>query len=531
MTRAARTYDAVIIGGGHNGLVCAAYLAAAGLKVRVLERRHVVGGAAVTEEFHPGFKNSVASYTVSLLHPKVIADLRLHDHGLRILERPLSNFLLLPENRCLKVHGNSEETRRELAAFSRRDVEALPGYYARLERMVDLVRELMLMTPPNAGGGLKDLVAALKLGRKMNALDIEVQRDLLALFTRSAGDWLDGWFECDPIKGILGFDAVVGTFASPYTPGTAYVVLHHLVGEVNGRRGAWGHAVGGMGAITQAMASSAKSRGVEISLESPVQRVCVESGRVTGVQLQSGETVAAKRVIANVTPKLLFLEMMEPGDLTPEFVQRIRGYRCASASFRMNVALSELPDFSCLPGKAAGSHHRSGIFVCPSLDYMDRAYVDARALGWSKAPVIEMLIPSTVDESLAPPGAHVASLFCQHFSPKLPDGRSWDQDREAAADAIVETMNAYAPNFSRSVLGRQVLSPLDLERTFGLTGGDIFHGQLSLDQLFSARPILGHGNYRGPVKGLYLCGSGAHPGGGVSGIPGHNAAREILRDR
>ncbi len=526
-----KTYDAVIIGGGHNGLVCAGYLAASGLRVRVLERRHVVGGAAVTEEFHPGFRNSVASYTVSLLHPKVIAELQLHDFGLRILERPLSNFLLLPDNQCLKVHGNSADTQRELARFSERDAEALPLYYASLERLADLVRELMLITPPNAGGGLKDLIAALKLGRRLNALDVEVQRDLLALFTRSAGDWLDRWFETDPIKGILGFDAVVGTFATPYTPGTAYVVLHHLVGEVNGKRGAWGHAEGGMGAITQAMAKSAKSRGVEISLEAAVERICVENGRVTGVLLQSGETIAAKRVVANVNPKLLFLELMDAADLSPELLERIRAYRCGSASFRINVALSELPDFSCLPGKAPAAHHRSGIFVAPSLDYMDQAYLDARALGWSKSPVIEMLIPSTVDATLAPEGAHVASLFCQHFDPELPEGRSWDEAKDEAADRILETIDAFAPNFISSIVGRQVLSPLDLERTFGLTGGDIFHGALSLDQLFSARPVLGYGDYRGPVKGLYLCGSGAHPGGGVSGIPGHNAAREILRDR
>lgn len=529
--KASGTYDAVIIGGGHNGLVCAGYLAASGFKVRVLERRHVAGGAAVTEEFYPGFRNSVASYTVSLLHPKVIRELRLHDFGLRILERPLSNFLPLPANRYLKVHGNSVETQRELARFSERDAEALPAYYARLECLADLLRELMLGTPPNAGGGLKDLIAALKLGRRLNALDMETQRDLLALFSRSAGDWLDRWFETDPLKGILGFDAVVGTFASPYTPGTAYVVLHHLVGEVNGKRGAWGHAVGGMGAITRAMAESAKSRGAEISLESAVKRVCVESGRVTGVLLENGDTIAAKRVISNVNPKLLFLELMDAADLAPEFLERIRAYRCESASFRMNVALSELPDFACLPGKAPAPHHRSGIFVAPSLDYMDQAYLDARARGWSRFPVVEMLIPSTVDDSLAPKGAHVASLFCQHFNPKLSGDRCWDEAKDEAADRIIETVDAFAPNFKSSVVGRQVLSPLDLERTFGLTGGDIFHGALSLDQLFSARPLLGYGNYRGPVKGLYFCGSGAHPGGGVTGVPGHNAAREILRDR
>ncbi|HEY5701073.1 MAG TPA: NAD(P)/FAD-dependent oxidoreductase, partial [Gammaproteobacteria bacterium] len=404
-------YDAVIIGGGHNGLTCAAYLAAAGLSVRVLERRRVVGGAAVTEEFHPGFRNSVASYTVSLLHPKVIADLRLRDFGLQIRERPMSNFLPLPNGDYLKLDGAGENTRRELARFSKNDAEALPRYYQRLERVSDLIRDFLLETPPNAGGGLRDLFQLLKLGRRAGRLDMEAQRDLLSLFSRSAGDWLDAWFETDPIKGLLGFDAVVGTFASPYTPGSAYVLMHHMVGEVNGKRGRWGHAVGGMGAITQAMAESAAGRGVEITTDAGVQRVMVEAKRVTGVVLDSGETISATRVVANVNPKLLFIDLMDHGDLEPAFVQRMRDYRCASASFRMNVALSELPDFTALPGKSAQPHHMSGIFISPSLQYMDRAYLDARQNGWSTEPVIEMLIPSTVDDSLAPGGAHVASLF------------------------------------------------------------------------------------------------------------------------
>ncbi|MDX1512798.1 MAG: NAD(P)/FAD-dependent oxidoreductase [Gammaproteobacteria bacterium] len=525
------TCDAVIIGGGHNGLTCAGYLAAAGLNVRVLERRSVVGGAAVTEEFHPGFRNSVASYTVSLLHPKVIADLGLKDFGLTIRERPMANFMPLPDGDHLKLDGAGEDSRRDLARFSERDAQALPHYYRRLERVSDLIRALMLETPPNAGGGLRDLLRLMKVGRRAHRLDLEAQRDLLSLFSRSAGDWLDAWFECEPLKGLLGFDAVVGTFASPYTPGSAYVLLHHLVGEVNGKRGRWGHAVGGMGAITQAMAKSAAARGARISTDAPVRRVLVENGKVSGVELVDGEVVSAPRVVANVNPKLLYLELMDAADLDPAFLRRMREYRCGSASFRMNVALSELPDFRALPGKTPQPHHMSGIFVCPSLGYMDRAYTDAKEHGWSREPVIEMLIPSAVDETLAPKGAHVASLFCQHFSPQLPGGRSWDQEKEAAADLIIDTIDAYAPNFRASVVGRQVLSPQDLEREFGLTGGDIFHGALTLDQLFSARPLLGYGDYRGPVRGLYMCGSGTHPGGGVSGIPGHNAAREILRDR
>lgn len=524
-----KRYDAIIVGGGHNGLVCACYLAAAGLSVRVLERRSVVGGAAVTEEFHPGFRNSTASYTVSLLHPRVISDLNLHAHGLQIVERPLANFLPLSEADSLQVGGSLAETQAEFARFSKRDAERLPGYYARLEAVADVLRALALQTPPNAGGGLGDVLRALKLGRRLGGVPLEVQRDLLALFTLSAAEFLDAFFESDPVRAVFGFDAVVGNFASPYTPGSAYVLLHHVFGEVNGKKGQWGHAVGGMGSITQAMAREAEGRGVEISLESPVAKVRSAAGRVQGVILEDGTQLDAERVIGNVNPRLLYLQMLEREALPADFVARMEQYRCGSATFRMNVALSELPRFRCLP--ESGRHLQAGIIMAPSLDYMDRAYQDARREGWARRPIVEMLIPSTIDPTLAPEGKHVASLFCQHFSPELPDGRSWDQAREAAVDAVIDTVTELAPNFRASIEGRLALSPLDLERRFGLIGGDIFHGRLSLEQLFSARPVLGHGNYRGPLKGLYMCGSGTHPGGGVTGMPGYNAAREILRDR
>lgn len=532
-TADAARYDAVIIGGGHNGLVCACYLAAAGLNVRVLERRGVVGGAAVTEEFHPGFRNSVASYTVSLLNPKIIKDLKLAAHGLTVLERPLANFLPLgtESGAYLKIGGSLADTQAEIARYSRRDAARLPDYYHRLEHVADVLRALLLTTPPNVGGGLPDVFRALQLAGALKKLSLPQRRDLLDFFTKSAGELLDDWFESDPVKALFGFDAIVGNFASPYTPGTAYVLLHHVFGEVNGKRGQWGHAVGGMGAITQAMAAEAQARGVTISLNSPVARVQVTAGRVQGVVLEDGTAIPATRVIANVGPKLLYERLLDPADLDDDFRERIRRYRCGSATLRMNVALAELPDFTCLPGRHVQIHHQAGIFITPSLAYMERAYDDARTQGFAREPVIEMLIPSTVDASLAPPGQHVASLFCQHFNPELPDGRSWDAVREVAADTVIATVNRYAPNFKASVLGRMILSPLDLERTFGLIGGDIFHGALSLDQLYSARPVLGYGAYRGPVTGLYLCGSGTHPGGGVTGIPGHNAAREILRDR
>ena len=521
-------YDAVIIGGGHNGLVCACYLAQAGWKVRVLERREVVGGAAVTEEFHPGFRNSVASYTVSLLNPKVIRDLRLHENGLRIVERPVSNFLPLNEHEYLKAGPTERDTVAEVAKFSTRDAGRLPEYGRHLDVIADLLRDLVLETPPNVGGGITDMLGALKLGNRFRKLDMEQRRDLLDLFAKSAGDLLDGWFESDPVKALFGFDSIVGNYASPYTPGSAYVLLHHVFGEVNGKKGAWGHAIGGMGAITQAMAREAESRGVEITVNAEVAKVNVANGRVSGVTLADGSVIDAKRVVSNLNPKLLYLDLIDASELDADFTRRMRAFKCASGTFRMNVALSELPEFTCLPG--AGAHHGAGIIFAPSLDYMERAYLDAKRDGFSKQPIVEMLIPSTLDDTLAPPGQHVASLFCQHFDPVLPDGKSWDDIKDQAVNAIIDTVDHFAPNFRRSIVGSVALSPLDLERKFGLVGGDIFHGALSLDQLYSARPMLGHANYRGPLDGLYMCGSGTHPGGGVTGAPGHNAAREMLKD-
>jgi phytoene dehydrogenase-like protein len=526
-------HDAIIIGAGHNGLVCAAYLAAAGLDVVVLERRGVVGGAAVTEEFAPGFRNSVASYAVSLLNPKIIRDLDLPRHGLRIIERRISNFLPLDDGQYLKVGGGQTQT--EVAKFSARDAERLPEYHARLEAVADVLRAMVLKTPPNVVEGqplraLGELVKAGALAHRLRGLGLEGERDLLTLFTASAGDYLDGWFESDPIKAVYGFDGVVGNYASPYTPGSAYVLLHHCFGEVNGKRGVWGHAVGGMGAITQTMAKAAAEQGADIRLTSPVREVLVEKGRAAGIVTESGEVIRARAVISNLNPKLLYLHLIDGAHLPDGFRERIAGWRGGSGTFRMNVALSELPDFTALPGKEIADHHTSGIIIAPSLRYMEQAYFDARTLGWSRNPIVEMMIPSTLDGSLAPDGQHVASLFCQHVAPHLPDGANWDDHREAVADLMIETVSRYAPNFRQSVIARQIFTPLDLEREFGLIDGDIFHGRLDTGQLFSARPLLGHADYRGPIPGLYMCGSGTHPGGGVTGAPGHNAAAEILKD-
>ena len=524
-----KKYDAVIIGAGHNGLVCAFYLAQAGLKVRIVERRDIVGGAAVTEEFHPGFRNSVASYTVSLLQPQVIRDMKLEAEGYRVIERPISNFLPQEDGGYLKLGGGLERTQEEFRRFSKHDADVLPAYYDSLEVVADVLRDLAMKTPPNLGGGIKTLIDAALQGRKLAGLSLERQRDVLDLFTKSARTLLDSWFESEAVKAAFGFDAVVGNYASPDTPGSAYVLLHHVFGEVNGKKGAWGHSIGGMGAITQAMARVVTALGVEISLEAPVARVLVNGGKAAGVKLESGEEVIADRVISNVGPKILYDKMFADGDLAPEFKRRMKGFKVGSGTFRMNVALSELPKFTCLP--EPGEHHQSGIIIAPTLDYMDQAFIDAKAYGWSKKPIVEMLIPSIIDDSLAPPGQHVASLFCQQFAPVLPDGRDWDVEEGKAADTIIDTVEAHAPGFRASILGQQILSPKGLERKFNLAGGDIMHGNMSLDQLWSARPMLGHGEYRGPLDGLYMCGAGSHPGGGFTGEPGHNCAQEVLADR
>jgi phytoene dehydrogenase-like protein len=519
------TSDVLIIGAGHNGLVCAFYLATSGLKVRMIESRSVVGGAAVTEEFHPGFRNSTASYTVSLLNPKVIRDMRLYQHGLKVVLRKIDNFLPTESGDYL-LSGRGGLTRREIARHSPADAEHYDAYSAALDSVVGVLRQWLLRAPPNAGGGLSDLLALLKLGGGVSRLSLEEQRHLVDFFTKSAADILERYFSHDLVQALFGFDAVVGHYSSPFAPGSAYVLLHHVFGEAAGVAGAWGHAIGGMGAITQAMAKAAREAGVEIVLDTPVGEVIVEKGKAAGV-VAGGKAYRAKAVVAGVHPKRLFTELLPEGAVADEPARRMAHWASESATFRMNVALSELPRFTALP--EPGDQLTAGIIVAPSLAYMDRAYLTARTDGFSKQPIVEMLIPSTLDDSLAPAGSHVASLFCQHFPFSVPGG--WDARRDEAADAIVAHVDRYAPGFQASVVGRLALSPLDLERRFGLVGGDIFHGKMGLDQLFSNRPMLGHADYRMPLKGLYLCGAGAHPGGGVTGAPGHNAARAVLADR
>ena len=520
-----RDTDILIIGAGHNGLVCAYYLAARGLKVTMLEGRGLVGGAAVTEEFHPGFRNSTASYTVGLLNPKVIADMRLYEHGLEVVLRKVDNFLPT-EGPDYLLAGRGGLTKREIARHSLSDAENYDAYAAALHSVVALLRQWLLRAPPNAGGGLAELLPLLKLGAGVNRMSLEEQRHLVDFFTKSAADILRRYFSHELVQALFGFDSVVGHYASPEAPGSAYVLLHHVFGEAGGVEGAWGHAIGGMGAITQAMAKACREQGVEIVLDAPVEEIIVERGRAAGA-VAAGKSWRAKAVAAGVNPKLLFTRLLPEGAVAAETTRRMQGWASESATFRMNVALSALPRFTSLP--EPGAHLPAGIIIAPSLAYMDRAWLSARSQGFSAEPIVELLIPSTLDDSLAPPGQHVASLFCQHFPYDVPGG--WDARRDEVANAIIAHVDRYAPGFAASAVGRLALSPLDLERRFGLIGGDIFHGKMGLDQLFSNRPMLGHADYRMPLRGLYLCGSGAHPGGGVTGAPGHNAAQAILADR
>ncbi len=512
----------VVIGGGHNGLVCAAYLARSGLDVTVLEKRDVLGGAAVTEEFHPGYRNSVCSYTVSLLHPQVIRDLNLHQHGLKILPRRVNNFLPLPEGDSFAAVPG--QLASEVARYSASDARALGQYDQLLAAVVPVIKDIMLMTPPAIDdAGLGDLLSLFRMSRKFSALDRAQKQFLLTLFGRSAGEILDDFFTSSPIKALLGFDAIVGNYVSPYTPGNGYNLLHHLVGEVNGEPGRWGHAIGGMGAISDAIAAEGRKHGVRFQTGTGVVRILTHGGKVSGVVTAAGDTFSADIVAANVSPVLLFGQLLDTADVPEAVSDHMRQYKSGSGAFRMNVALQGLPEY---PGRLVPHCLEAGIIMAPDLGYMDRAWHSAKARGWSEQPVVEMLIPSLVDDSLAPPGGHVASLFCQHFSPDL--GARWATDKDQAVKAILAVVESYFPGFHALIAGIQVLSPWDLEQQFGLVRGDIFHGRLSLDQVFAARPGIGLAQYAMPVAGLYLCGSGAHPGGGVTGLPGRNAARRIL---
>jgi phytoene dehydrogenase-like protein len=527
-------FDAIIIGGGHNGLACAAYLGRAGYKVKVLEARHVIGGAAVTEEFHPGFRNSSCSYVVSMLHPQIQRDLELARHGLKIIQLKQDitvptedgNYLTIGED----VGEDTDGLFKQLEALAPGDGAAYVEFEHLLTEVADVLRGVALKTPPNLVGGWKSLLDLASQGAAARHLSKSARCFFAELMTSSVGHLLDKWFKGDAIKGELGYHGSVGNFQSPYTPGTAYVLLHHVFGEATGVKGAWGHAIGGMGAISDAIAADAVEHGASIECNARVAEVLTQNGKASGVKLTDGRELTAKVVISNAHPRILFDKLVDPALLPATFKREISGYRSGSGTLRMNVALSELPDFTCLPGTRLQLHHQGSILICPSLAYLQTAYDQAYTDGYSKRPAIEMWISSSMDDSLAPAGKHVASLFCQHFNPNLPNGKNWDIERDAAAARVIATMTEFAPNFKASILGLRILSPLDLEREFNLVSGDIFHGSLHLDQMYSLRPVAGYADYRTPVAGLYICGSGTHPGGGVSGIPGRNAAKEIIKD-
>ncbi|WOJ91920.1 NAD(P)/FAD-dependent oxidoreductase [Congregibacter variabilis] len=521
--------DVIVIGAGHNGLVCAAYLAAAGLSVRVLEARDCIGGAAVTEEFHPGFRNSVYSYSVSLLNPKVIRDLSLEKHGLEIMERPAGTLSLL-DGDVLQLSRDGAQAREAIAKHSKRDAARIDAFEDEISAVAIALRSLALQAPPNFGGGWRDALSLLKSGNQLRHLATEHQIVLTELMTRSLGDHLNSWFESEALKGILGLEGVIGNFADPYQAGTAYVLLHHAFGEVKGRAGAWGIARGGMGAISDSIAAAAQSKGVQIETNAAVTKILTDAKGAKGVLTEDGREFYAPVIAANLHPQLLLKKLLPSDALDDTQHRRIDSYRSHSATFRMNVALSELPRFSAM-NVSDDFHFMGAIELCPSLPYMQQAYRHAKDHGWSQRPIISMQVPSTQDDSLAPAGGHVASLFCQHFQRHLPKGQSWDDVREQVADQVIGAIDEHAPNFRASVLGRQIKTPLDIERDLNMVGGDIFHGALHLDQFYSMRPIPGIAGYRMPTPGVYLCGSGAHPGGGVSGLPGHNAAQAILRDR
>jgi len=524
-------YDVIIIGGGHNGLTCAGYLAKAGKKVLVLERRHIVGGAAVTEEIHPGFRCTLLSFVVSILEPKVIEDLELKKHGYETVPRPYGKFFAPEQDGPGYMHpADPSKVIEAIAELSEKDAENYKAFDEEVGRVAAALRTLILECPPNLGGGLKDIFQAIKQGNRIRKLDLDTQQALINMFTMSVGDYLDQWFESDLLKGILSFSSITGLVQSVYAPGTAYGLLHHAWGTANGQQGSWELSKGGMGGITQAMASFAKSKGADIEVNAGVSEVIIENGAATGVILEDGRRFTAKAVASNLNPKLLFTKLVPRGHVPEDFQFRMDHWRSESGSFRMSVALSELPDFKSRPGTHLQPHHTCSIEFCPSLQYMDDAYFSAKTKGHSDKPIIQVTIPSTLDDTLAPEGQHVATIFAQHFPFKRRDGRSWDEVKDEVADHILSVIDEQAPNFSKSVLGRVVFTPLDLEREFGLTEGGIFHGGLQLDQMFSLRPAPQYADYRSPIKSLYMCGSGTHPGGGVTGAPGHNAAKEILKD-
>ena len=524
----ATSYDVVVIGGGHNGLVAAAILAGRGLRVVVLERRELVGGACVTEEIFPGFQVSTAAYLVSLMQQQVTDELELERFGYRVDPKDPAFFSLYPDGRTLTMWQDERRTVAEIARFSQADAKAYPRYGEHVDRLARVIEPLLFVTPPRVPPrSVSDFVAWLRLASRFKKLELATLNGLAKIMTQSAHEFLAEWFESDAIRATLATDGVIGANGGPMSPGTAYVLLYHYMGGVGGVRGLWGFARGGMGAVTKAMADSARSRGVEIRTQAAVEQVLVRAGSAAGVVLEGGEEIRARVVVSNADPKRTFLSLVDGRDLEPEFVRAIRNYRSEGTSLKINLALDALPDFTAAPGP--GPHHAATMHICPTIEYMERAWDDAKYGRPSRRPIIEMTLPTVYDPSLAPPGKHIMGIFLQYAPYRLAGG-SWDEIRDSYADQVIDCIAEYAPNLRSIILGRQVLTPLDLERTYGLTGGNIFHGAMSLDQMFWSRPVMGWARYRTPIRNLYLCGSGAHPGGGVMGAAGYNAAQMVGKD-
>jgi phytoene dehydrogenase-like protein len=523
-------YDAIVIGAGHNGLVTACYLARAGRRVLVLERRDVVGGACVTEETFPGFKVSTAAYVNSLFHPAIVRDLKLAAYGYEVLARDPSSFTPFSDGRSLMMGPDADLTRKEIAKFSDRDAERYPRYEAMLERVAAVVEPTLTRAPPDLLkprlGDLRTLVSLARAFRRLG----DATGEAVEILTGAARPILNRWFESEELKGTLATDAIIGAMASPSQPGTAYVLFHHVMGEGGGKRGMWGYVRGGMGGLTQALAAVARDLGADIRCDAEVERILVRDGRAVGVALAAGDEYLAPIVASNADARVTFLRLLDRSMLPEAFLADVERIDYASASLKINVALAELPSFRALPGTEPGPQHRGTIHICPDQDYIERAFDDAKYGRPSAEPVLECTIPSVVDPTVAPPGRHLMSMFVQYAPYELRDG-SWDDRSDSFADRCFDLLDEYAPNFKRAVLDRQVLTPLDLERVFNLTGGNIFQGAMTPGQLFAFRPVPGHARYRTPLGGLHLCGAAAHPGGGVMGTPGLNAAREILGRR
>jgi phytoene dehydrogenase-like protein len=521
-------YDVVVIGGGHNGLVNAAYLARAGKKVLVLERRHVLGGAAVTEEVFSGFKFSVCSYVVSLLRPEIIRDLDLPRHGLEIL--PLDGtFTPMPNGDHLWRVNDHGKTHREIARHSKLDAEAYDEFGKAMQAMCRFVKPILSMVPPDpATLNPKELMKLLFIGRRFQGMTSEDKYNQVQLMTMSAIDFLDQWFETDVLKATMSASGIIGTFLGVRSPGTAYVLLHHYMGEIDGAFRSWGFARGGTGAISNAIADAAREAGAEIRTEAGIAQIVVKAGRARGVVLANGDEIQADVVSSSVDPRLTFIQFIENGNLPNDFLDEVRRYKFRGSSGKVNLALDGLPSFTCMPGP--GAHLRGAISISPSVEYMEKAYDDAKYGRYSRRPYIDMVIPTLTDPSVAPPGKHVMSCFVQYAPYKLRPGMNWDDQKEAFGNNVIDTIAEYAPNIKNIIVHKQVLTPLDLERDFGLSEGNIFQGELSLEQLFFLRPVPGYAQFRTPIKNLYLCGSATHPGGGIMGAPGRLAALEILKD-